>query len=322
MAGMKPTLEVHLDGIRLPTPVMVASGCFGSGHEFAGLADVSRFGGAVTGTITLKPVKGMPTPRMAETPSGLLAGVGFQNPGAEAFRERQLPVLVEHGIPLFVSVGGTTVEEFVRVTAMLQGAPGITALEANLSCPDMQREGQPFGLRLKPAMEVVGAMSRLSTLPVFAKLPAETADLVEVAEACARAGAHGLTLINGLAGMAIDPVTLRPRVAAAVASLSGPAIRPVAVRAVFEVARALPGTPIIGVGGIRDAADAAELLLAGAWAVQVGTAVLADPEAPISIAEGIREYLSEKGLYRPGDLRGRVRLGELRLQPEPTGPGA
>jgi dihydroorotate dehydrogenase (NAD+) catalytic subunit len=322
MARMKPSLEVDLDGIRLPTPVMVASGCFGSGQELAGLVDVSKFGGAVTGTITLRPVKGMPTPRMTETPSGLLAGVGFQNPGAEAFRERELPALAEHGIPLFVSVGGTTVEEFVRVTATLQGAPGITALEANLGCPDQYRGGQPFGFRLKPAMEVVGAMSRLSTLPVFAKLPAETADLVEIAEACARAGAHGLTLINALAGMAIDPATLRPRVAAAIGSLSGPAIRPVAVRAVFEVARALPSTPIIGVGGVQDAADAAELLLAGAWAVQVGTAVLADPEAPITIAEGLLEYLSGKGLYRPADLRGRVRLGESRLQPEPAGPGA
>lgn len=318
MAGMKPALGVDLVGVRLPTPVMVAAGCFGSGREIADLVDVRKFGGVVTGTLTLNPVKGLPTPRMAETASGLLSAIGLQNPGVEDFIQRRLPVLAEYGIPVFASAGGTTVEEFVRVTALLQGGPGLTAIEANLACPDVERGGEPFGARLKPAVEVVGAMSRLSMLPVFAKLSAETADLIEVAEGCVRAGAHGVTLINTVPGMAIDPQTLRPRLSAGAGGLSGPAIHPIAVRAVFRVARALPSVPILGVGGVRTADDAIELLLAGAWAVQVGTAMYADPTAPVEIAQGILRYLGGKGLLGPADVRGRVRIRD----PLPAPPGS
>jgi dihydroorotate dehydrogenase (NAD+) catalytic subunit len=320
---MKPTLQVDLDGLQLPTPVMVASGCFGWGNELDGLADVSRFGGVVTATITQRPVKGFPTPRIAETPSGLLSAMGLQNPGVEVFLRRHLPALSGLGVPLFVSVGGTTLEEFIRVTAMLQGAQGITALEANLASPDASREGAPFGLAARPADEVIGAMTRLSVLPVFAKLPGDAGPLEEVAEAVVRAGAHGVSLIGAVTGMSIDPTTLRPRLASIEGGLSGPAIRPIAVRAVFRVARALPRVPVIGVGGVATARDAIELILAGAWAVQVGTAMFADPQAPAEIAQGISEYLGEKGLLAPADLRGRVRLpvSSSSRPATPAGPG-
>ncbi|MBI4259271.1 MAG: dihydroorotate dehydrogenase [Actinobacteria bacterium] len=309
MAGVRPTLGVDLNGVRLPTPAMVASGCFGTGRELAGLVDPGKFGGVVSQTVTLKPVKGVATSRMAETPSGLLWTTGLQNPGVEVFLGSVLPGLAEVGIPVFVSVGGTSVEEFVRVTALLQGKRGIAAVEANLSCPDLERGGLPFSSELKPAVEVVGAMSRLSMLPVFAKLTADTPELVEIADACSRAGAHGITLSGPLQGMSIDTRTFRPRLAAGTGWLSGPAIHPVAVAAVFRVARAIPTVPLIGVGGVQEAEDAIELLLAGAWAVQVGTAMFANPQAPLEVAQGILRYLKDKGLVAPGDLRGRVRVG-------------
>jgi dihydroorotate dehydrogenase (NAD+) catalytic subunit len=318
VAGVKPTLAVDLAGVSLPTPVMVASGCFGLGKEIADLADVRGFGGVVTGTLTLGPTKGLPTPRMTETASGLLTAIGVQNPGVETFVKRQLPVLAEFGIPVFVSVGGTTAEEFVRVTAMLQGAGGVTALEANLACPDLERGGDPFGAKLKPAIEVVGGMARVSMLPVFAKLSAGGVDLLEVAEGCVRAGALGLTLINSLPGMAIDPRTLRARLAGGIGGLSGPAILPIAVQTVFRVARAFPEVPILGVGGISTADDAVELILAGAWAVQVGTAMFRDPSTPLDVARGILAYLGEKGLLSPAEIRGRVRTRE----PLPIPPGS
>lgn len=300
------TLGVDLAGLHLPTPVLGASGCFGSGEELSRLVDLKRVGGIVTKTVTGDPVRGLPTPRMSETASGMLNAIGIQNPGVEAFVHKDGAWIARAGAPVIVSIGGKTVQEFADVAVRVSQIPGVAAIEANISSPNFNRGGQLFARDQQAAAEVVATVSRMTHLPIFAKLTADVTDLVEVAEACVRAGAHGLSLINTLSGMAIDVETFRPKLGAITGGLSGPAIRPVAVRCVFQVARALPEVPIMGIGGITDAASAIEFLLAGAWAVQVGTANYYNPEAVTEIAQGIGEFLLRHGLKSPADLRGRV----------------
>jgi len=307
VTGVRQSPALDLKGVRLPAPVLAASGCFGTGRELAGLTDLRKLGGVVTRSITLRPMKGSPTPRLAETPSGLITSVGLQNPGVEAFLADDLPRLSRTGLPVIVSVAGSSLEEYVRITGLLQDAPGVVALETHLSGVDEVR-GEPFLSRPEHAAEVIGAVSRLSRFPVFAKLPALLPDLVETSRACVRAGAHGLTLIDAVPAMAVDIGSLRPRLGAVTGALSGPAIRPIAVASVFRVAQAMPEVPLLGVGGIWTAEDAVEFLLAGAWAVQVGTAMLVNPSAPGEIAQGVLRYLRAKGLASPADLRGRIRL--------------
>ena len=307
MAGVKQRMAVDLNGVAFPLPVLAAAGCLGTGRE-PSLVDLHRIGGVVTRSLTLMPTKGSPTPRMAETPSGLLSWVGLQNPGVEEFVTVDLPRLVKAGVPVVASVAGSSLEEYLRVASALQGRPGIVALEIYLGAPDEERgRGEPFTARPDRVHEVVGAVARMSHLPVFVKLPA-LGSLVEMARTCVRAGAHGLTLIDGVPGLAVDAERLRPRLAAPVGALSGPAIKPIALAAVFVVARALPDVPIMGVGGICTGLDAVEFLLAGAWAVQVGTAMLVNPAAPFEIAQGVLAYLKAKGMAEPADLRGRLRV--------------
>jgi dihydroorotate dehydrogenase (NAD+) catalytic subunit len=308
VAGVKQRMAVDLGGVAFPLPVLAASGCLGTGRD-PGLVDLHRIGGVVTRSLTLEPTKGAPTPRMAETASGLLSWIGLQNPGVEGFVAHDLPRLVKAGTPVVASVAGTSLEEYIRVTSLLRGQPGIVALEVYLGAPDEERgRGEPFSARLDRIHEVVGAVARMSRIPVFAKLPGLGSELVEAARTCVRAGAHGLTLIDGVPGMAIDAQRLRPRLASAIGALSGPAIRPIALAAVFRVAQAMPDVPIMGVGGIATGEDAVEFLLAGAWAVQVGTAMLVNPSAPVEIAQGILRYLKDKGFGSPAELRGRLRV--------------
>ena len=304
---MKHQMAVDLNGVVFPLPVLAASGCLGTGSD-AGLVDLHRLGGVVSRSLTFGPTKGSPTPRMAETASGLLSWVGVQNPGVDEWVAGDLPRFQKAMVPVVASVAGTSLEEYIRVTSSLQGRAGIVALEVYLGATDEERgRGEPFSARLDRIFEVVGAVARLSRFPVFAKLPALNPDLVEAARTCIRAGAHGLTLIDGVPGLAVDAATLRPKLAAPVGALSGPAIKPIALAAVFRVAQALPEVPIMGVGGIATGEDAVEFLLAGAWAVQVGTAMLVNPAAPVEIAQGILAYLKEKGIGSPADLRGRLR---------------
>ncbi|HEX2025545.1 MAG TPA: dihydroorotate dehydrogenase [Actinomycetota bacterium] len=305
MAG-PVTLRTSLAGIELATPVMAASGTFGSGAEMANLIDLRKVGAVVTKSITPQPVRGMPTPRMAETPSGMLNAIGIQNPGVEAFVEKDGPFIARAGVPVIVSIAGKTVQEYAEVAVRVSKIPGVVAVEANISSPNYNRNGQLFARDPQASGEVIGTVTRMTHLPVFAKLTADVTDIVEVAQSCIRAGAHGLSLINTLSGMSIDVETFRPRLGGTTGGLSGPAIRPVALRCVFQVARALPEVPIIGIGGITDAESAVEFLLAGAAAVQVGTANYYNPHATVEVAEGLAAYLARRGMTSPADLRGRV----------------
>jgi dihydroorotate dehydrogenase (NAD+) catalytic subunit len=311
-----PSLAVDLGGVALPSPVLAASGCFNAGREMAEIVDLRRIGGIVTKSVTLHPTKGLPVPRMAETPSGMLNAIGLQNPGVEGFLAKEAPFIADAGVPVLLSIAGKSVEEFIQVTSRLRNLPGVVAIEANISCPNVERRNQVFACHPNDSAEVIGAMSRMTTLPIFAKLTADVTNIVEVAEAWVRAGAHGLSLINTLLGMSIDTETFRPHLGAETGGLSGPAIRPVAIRCVYQVAQALPDVPLIGIGGIRNANDAIEFLLAGAWAVEIGTANFFDPDVMADVGDGIRAFLARKGLFSPEDLRGKVQLG--RRVPEPA----
>ena len=312
---MRSSLVVDLKGLRFAHPVLAAAGCLATRRDGPGLMDLHRLGGVVTRTLTLAPSKGAPTPRAAETASGMISFVGLQNPGLEEFVAEDLPRLRKAQVPVIVSIAGSSLEEYIRIANALHDLEGIDAMEVYLSGADTERGGEPFYARPDRIHEVVGAVSRLSRLPVFVKLPPLLPDLVETARLCVRDGAHGFTLIDAVPALSVDADRLRPRLAVPVGGLSGPAIKPIALAAVYRVARAMPDVPIMGVGGISTGEDAVEFLLAGAWAVQVGTAMLVNPSAPVEIARGIQAYLKAKGIASPGDLRGRLRVqGEV---PEP-----
>lgn len=306
---MKRSLAVDLGaGLVMPTPVMIASGCAGTGRELAGLVDLRKVGALVSRSITLAPQKGSPTPRIAETPSGVVWSTGMQNPGIEAFVSEELPRLARGGAHVIVSIAGGTLEEFVRLTGVLQGRPEVAAIETCLAGPDEELERRELGVHADRAAEVVGAVARMSLVPTFAKLPLHAPDIGELAMTLVRAGAHGLTVGGPPPALGVTPERLRPALGSVTGWLAGPALKPLMLRAVFEVARAVPDTPLVAVGGIRSGEDAVEALLAGAWAVQVGTATLIDPDAPVTVAQGVVRYLKAKGLASPLDVRGRLRV--------------
>ena len=299
---MTPSLEVDLCGVRLPTPVLAASGCFGFGREMTDFVDLAEIGAVVTKSVSLEPRRGRPTPRMAETPSGMLNAIGLQNPGVEAFCQGDLRVLAEAGARVVVSVIGRSGEEFAQVAGRLAREDAVHLIELNLSCPNVDSRGEVFATDPAMAAMVVGAVKAAVRQPLLAKLTADVTDLVAVAEAVVEAGADGLTLINTLLGMAVDVHRRRPKLAAVTGGLSGPAIRPVAVRCVWQVARAMPEVPIVGAGGVATGEDAAELLLAGATAVQVGTANFINPRATAEVAEGLGTYLESQRLTSVTEL--------------------
>jgi dihydroorotate dehydrogenase (NAD+) catalytic subunit len=295
-------------GLTLPTPVVVASGCAGTGRELGGLVDLRRVGGVVSRSITLEARKGAPPPRIAETPSGTVWSTGLQNPGIAAFVEIELPRLARGGAPVIVSIAGGSLEEYVRLLGALQTRPEVAAIELHLSAPDEELRRDVLGLHLDRTAEVVGAVARMALVPVLAKLPMTAADIGELARAAVRAGAHGLTIGGPPPALGVRAADLRPALGGVTGWLSGPALKPLTLRAVFETARAVPDAPILAVGGVGSAEDAIEMLLAGAAAVQVGTAVLIDPAAPVELARGIAGYLKDKGLASPADLRARLRV--------------
>lgn len=308
MAGVKRTLTVDLGGLTLTTPVMIAAGCGGTGRELSGLVDLRKIGAIVSRTITIVPRKGAPTPRIVESPSGIVWDTGLQNPGIDGFTAEELERLARTGIPTIVSIGGGTLEEYVRLTTALQGRPQVAALEVYLSGPDDELARPVLGAHVDRVSEIVGAVSRMSLVPVFAKLPGGVVDVPSLAHACVRAGATGVVVSGSPPGLAADAGRLTPELGAVTGWVSGPALKPLTLRAVFEVARAVPEVPVIASGGIRTGEDAVECLLAGASAVQVGTATMIDPAAPVTVAQGIARYLKAKNLGSPADVRARLRV--------------
>lgn len=300
-------LSVDIAGIRMSNPITVASGTFGSGKEYARLVDVRRLGAIVTKGVSLEPMEGNPPPRIFETASGMLNAIGLQNPGVERFAKEELPGTLGLGIPIVVNVLGETVAQYVSVVERLDKEPGIAGYELNISCPNVVAGGMVFGCSEAGAAQVVGAVKKATGRPVIAKLTPNVTDIVSIARACVEAGADALSLINTLKGMAIDTMTFKPKLANVTGGLSGPAIKPVAVRMVFEVARAVE-VPLIGMGGVASAEDALELMLAGATAVAVGTATFSDPSTATQVIDGLRAALAARGIASARDVVGAVRL--------------
>jgi dihydroorotate dehydrogenase (NAD+) catalytic subunit len=287
-------LAVELAGLRLKNPLIAASGTFGYGVEYEGILELSGLGGIVSKGLYLEPRDGAPTPRIVETPSGLLNAIGLQGVGIRAFVGDVLPRLARHDTVLLVNVCGDTVEEYAEVARICDGAPGIAGLEINISCPNVKKGGMAFGGDPAMTHAVVSAVRKATRLPIIPKLSPNVGDIAVFARAAEEAGADALSCINTLLGLAIDVETRRPRLGFGTGGLSGPAIRPVAVRMAWQAVRAVR-IPVIGVGGISSASDALEFLIAGCRAVQIGTANFVDPGVYERVLAGIREFLERHG---------------------------
>jgi len=288
-------LEVDIAGVRLKNPLIAASGTFGYGVEYEDLLDLSLLGGLVTKGLFLDPREGCPPPRIVETPSGLLNAIGLQGVGVRAFVRELLPRLRGRDTAVFVNVCGATVQEYAEVARILDQAPGVAGLEINISCPNLERGGMAFGTDPRLTHEVVSAVRNVSRLPVIPKLSPNVTDIAVLARACEEAGADALSCINTLLGLAVDVETRKPKLAFGTGGLSGPAIRPVAVRMAWQAARAVR-IPVIGVGGIASATDVLEFLIAGCRAVQIGTANFVDPGIYARILPELRCYLERHDL--------------------------
>ncbi len=297
-------LAVDIAGIKMKTPVMTASGTFGSGPEYADFVDLNKIGAIVVKGTTLTPRDGNRGRRIAETPAGMLNCIGLENPGVDEFVSRILPGLAAYDVPIIVNIAGATTDEFAELARRLS-VPGVAGLELNISCPNVKEGGIAFGTDCASAAAVVAAVRRNTALPVITKLSPNVTDIVSIARAAEDAGSDAVSLINTLLGMSIDIRRWRPELGNVLGGLSGPAIKPVALRMVWQVARAVK-CPVIGLGGIMTANDAIEFLLAGASAVAVGTANFVNPRASVEIAEGIRDYLVERGIKHVSELVGRV----------------
>lgn len=296
-------LAVNIGGIHMRNPVTTGSGTFGFGPEYAPYVDLRQLGAITVKGTTLEPRLGNPVPRMAETPAGMLNAIGLQNPGVESFIQDYLPYLRTIGTPVIVNIAGNTVEDYAEVARRLDQAEGVAGLEVNISCPNVKKGGLQFGTDPAMASEVIRAVRASTTRPVIAKLSPNVTNIVLMAESVAEAGADALSLINTLLGMTIDVQTRKPVLANVVGGLSGPAVKPVAVRMVWQVAQAVD-LPIIGMGGIMNATDALEFILAGATGVAVGTANFSNPRATMDVIDGLREYCRENGVSDINELVG------------------
>ncbi len=293
-------------GLRLANPVMAASGTFGYGVEYAGLFDIQRLGAVICKGTTLEPRDGNPPPRLAETAAGMLNAIGLQNGGVDALINEKAPVWVKWRVPVLVNIAGETVDEYSALARRLDRVPGIAGLEVNISCPNVRAGGAEFGMRPESAAEVTAAVRGATSLPVLVKLTPNTTDVVKIARAVSEAGADAVSLINTLKGMAIDVRRRRPVLGNITGGLSGPAIKPVALHLVYQVAGAV-SIPVIGCGGIASAGDAIEFIMAGATAVEVGTASFGNSRAVLDIVEGMEAFMAEEKIESITEIIGAAR---------------
>ncbi len=293
-------------GLRLANPVMTASGTFGYGTEYAEFVEVARLGAIVCKGTTRQPREGNPPPRLAETPAGLLNAIGLQNIGVEALVRDKAPVWAAWRVPVIVNIAGETVEDYRRLAARLDGVAGVSGLEVNIGCPNVKAGGMEFGTDPRAAAAVTSAVRKASTLPVIVKLTPNVTSIVSIAVAVAEAGADALCLINTLRGMAIDTAARRPSLGNICGGLSGPAVKPVALHMVYQAAGAVK-LPVIGCGGIMSAGDALEFIMAGASAVEVGTAQFVNPRALLDVLEGIEDFMRREGVRDIAELVGAAR---------------
>jgi dihydroorotate dehydrogenase (NAD+) catalytic subunit len=297
-------LQVELPGLSLKNPIMPASGCFGFGKEFANFYDLSLLGAIMIKATTLEPRFGNPTPRVAETPSGMLNAIGLQNPGLEKVMKEELPWLEQFDVPIIANVAGSQMEDYVAVAKEISKAPNVKALELNISCPNVKSGGIAFGTIPEVAADLTRKVKEVSEVPVYVKLSPNVTNIVEMAKAIEKAGADGLTMINTFIGMRIDIKTAEPILANKTGGLSGPAIKPMAIRMIYEVSQAV-SIPIIGMGGIQSAEDVLEFFYAGASAVAIGTANFVDPYVCPSIIEQLPVLLEELGFDHISECTGR-----------------
>ncbi len=299
----KLQMGVEIAGLHLKNPVMTASGTFGYGGEFKDLVDLDRLGAIVVKGLSLQPAAGNPPPRIVETPAGMLNAIGLENIGIDAFRQTRLKFLRRLETPVIVNLYGRQAEDYEALAQIVDGEPDIAAIEVNISCPNVKAGGIAFGVSAAAAGELTARIRARTVKPMIVKLSPNVTDIVTIAQAVAAAGADALSLINTLTGMAVDIDSRRPKLANITGGLSGPAIRPVAVRMVWQTARAVD-IPVIGIGGIMDHRDALEFLIAGASAVQVGTANFVNPGATMAIIDGLADYLRTHGIADINDLIG------------------
>jgi dihydroorotate dehydrogenase (NAD+) catalytic subunit len=293
-------------GLLLANPVMTASGTFGYGTEYSHIFDTQRLGAIICKGTTLEPREGNPQPRLAETPCGVLNSIGLQNIGVKALIKEKAPIWAGWRVPVIVNIVGETVDDYAQLAGELDGVAGISGLEVNIGCPNIKAGGAEFGTKPESAAEVTATVKAATSLPVLVKLTPNTADIAEVAKAVAEAGADAISLINTVKGMAIDIATRRPLLGSVSGGLSGPAIKPIALYMVYTVAGAVD-VPVVGCGGITTASDALEFIMAGASAIQVGTANFTNPRAPLDILEGIEQFMKKEGIKDIAELIGAAR---------------
>ena len=299
-------LSIDIAGIRFENPVIMASGTYGFGHEYSEYVDLNKLGGISVKGITLKERKGNPPPRIAETPAGILNSVGLQNPGVEAFKKQELPFLKQFNTKIIANISGNTIEEYCEMAEIL-GDSGIDAIELNVSCPNVKAGGMAFGTDPGLIEEITGKVRKHCRQPLIVKLSPNVGDIKVMARAAEAAGADCISLINTILGMSIDIHKRKPVLANNFGGLSGPAVKPIAVRMVYEAAHAV-NIPVIGMGGISTGEDAIEFLLAGAAAVMVGTANFVNPEVPLDIIRGLKGYMAKYGYENLRDIIGKLEL--------------
>jgi dihydroorotate dehydrogenase (NAD+) catalytic subunit len=302
---MTPDLSVQIGSLKLTNPIIAASGCFGYGVEYADIVDLSLLGGVAVKGLFLNEREGHPPERIVETPAGMLNAIGLQGIGVHRFIREKLPELRDHRATVIVNICGSTLEEYVDLARILSDADGVAALELNISCPNIKEGGITFGCSLAGTFDVVSAVRKVTRLPVIPKLTPNVTDVASFARAAEQAGADAVSLVNTFLAMAIDVESRRPKLSNIVGGLSGPAIRPIAVRMVYECGRAVK-IPVIGMGGIASATDVLEFLIAGATAVQVGTANFVDPFIWTKLLDGLRDYLQRHAVAHVSDLTGTI----------------